>query len=129
MYYFHFAVTVRPVRPVSPAEPGDLLKHATRCQDVHSRVGNGMASLTTFPHILSLLKMDSQPGIILNISTIILIIILNNNISPLTKLTSNKKMYIFLTGLQMLKTLKSAGVIKSLFGFWTKANTNDIQYI
>ena len=73
--------------------------------------------------------MDSQPGIILNISTIILIIILNNNISPLTKLTSNKKMYIFLTGLQMLKTLKSAGVIKSLFGFWTKANTNDIQYI
>ena len=95
MYYFHFAVTVRPVRPVSPAEPRDLLKHATRCQDVHSRVGNGMASLTTFPHILSLLKMDSQPGIILNISTIILIIILNHNISPLTKLTSNKKNVYF----------------------------------
>ena len=115
MYYFHFAVTVRPVRPVSPAEPGDLLKLATRCQDVHSRVGNGMASLTTFPHILSLLKMDGQPGIIIIIITIILIIIMNYNISPLiTKLASNNKMSIFLTGLPTLKTLKLAGVIKKL---------------
>ena len=82
---FYFAFIVRPVRPVSPAEPRDLLRHAMRFQDVHSREGNVMASVTTFPHILSVLKMGSQPGIIINIITIIL----NHNISPLTKLASN----------------------------------------
>ena len=89
--------------------------------------------MPTFLHILRplKLKLSQMSGIIIIHISIILIIILNNhNISPLTKLPSNIENTSFcLTGQLMLKSLKRAGVVNILFGFKTLAKTNGIQYI
>ena len=69
------------------------------------------------------------PGIMITNITIIMVIIIIQLSVPLPSLHPMITIYLFLTGMQMLKGPPAAGVVNILFGFKTKAKRNDIQYI